>query len=154
MKKTSAKELYALLLVMASFLALILEVISRYILGSSIEWSDEIARLLLIWMTFTGIGLAILERKEIFVQTIRQKLSEKANKNLRISLDLLAIAFNLFLLIFGLQMTHFSWGMKSESLALPFSFFYAAIPAGSIIALFFLVKRIRETWGQPLEEKK
>lgn len=149
MKKMSTKDLYALLVIMASFLVLILEVFSRYVFHSSLEWSDEIARLLLIWITFTGMGMAILEKKEIFVRTFRQKLSPKVKDLWHLSLNLLGMAFNIFLILFGLQMTQFSWGMQTESLELPFSFFYAAIPAGSIISLFYLSQRIREICRKP-----
>ncbi len=149
MKKIGTKEYYAVLVIISSFLVLILEVISRYLLGSSLEWSDEIARLLLIWMTFTGMGLAILERKEIFVRTFRQRLSAKGRRLWQASLELLALGFNVFLLLFGLQMTHFSWGMKTESLELPFSFFYASIPAGALVSIVYLVYRLRKPGPEP-----
>jgi TRAP-type C4-dicarboxylate transport system permease small subunit len=137
------KEYYALILVMASFLILIAEVFLRYVIGSSMEWTDEISRLLLVWMTFTGIGLVILERKEIFAQVFTQKLSPQAQKIWARVIDLLILTFNIFLVIFGLQMTHFSWDIKTESLELPFSFFYVSIPFGAILAVYYLVKRFR-----------
>ena len=91
------KEYYALILVMASFLILIAEVFLRYVIGSSMEWTDEISRLLLVWMTFTGIGLVILERKEIFAQVFTQKLSPQAKKNLvPASIDLLVLGLQHF----------------------------------------------------------
>lgn len=149
MKKIGIKEYYSVLVIISSFLVLILEVISRYLLGSSLEWSDEIARLLLIWMTFTGMGLAILERKEIFVRTFRQRLSAKGRRLWQASLELLALGFNIFLLLFGLYMTHFSWGMRTESLELPFGIFYASIPAGAIVSIIYLVYRLRRPGPEP-----
>jgi TRAP-type C4-dicarboxylate transport system permease small subunit len=137
------KEYYALILVMASFLILIAEVFLRYVVGSSMEWTDEISRLLLVWMTFTGIGLVILERKEIFAQVFTQKLSPQARKIWSWFIDLLVLVFNIFLVIFGLQMTHFSWDIKTESLELPFSYFYVSIPLGAILAVYYLIRRLR-----------
>lgn len=152
--KNGIKEYCALVLVMASFLVLMAEVLLRYAIGSSLEWTDEISRFLLVWMTFTGIGLVIRERKEMFVQAFSQKLSTKAKKYWSILIDMVFLAFNIFLFVYGLQMTHFSWDIKSESLDLPFSFFYVSIPLGAIIATFFLGKRIRENWhGQGRNEK-
>jgi TRAP-type C4-dicarboxylate transport system permease small subunit len=147
-------QFYALLVILASFLVLLLEVVSRYVFGSSLEWSDEIARLLLVWITFTGAGMAIRERREIFVQTFRTKLSAKGKKYSQVFLDLLVLAFNLFLLLFGLRMIQFSWDIQTESLEIPFSFFYAAIPLGSILSLFFLGKRLRDTLRGPLQGGK
>ncbi len=140
--KAGLKEYYALLLVMASFVVLIAEVLLRYVLGSSMEWTDEISRLLLVWMTFTGIGLVIRERKEIFAQVFTQKLSAQGKKRWATSIDILALAFNVFLIIFGLQMTLFSWDIKTESMDLPFSYFYISIPIGAFLAAVYLTKRI------------
>jgi len=137
------KEYCALILVMASFLILIAEVFLRYVIGSSMEWSDEISRLLLVWMTFTGIGLVILERKEIFAQVFTHKFSPQAKKNWSRFIDFLVLAFNIFLVIFGLQMTHFSWDIRTESLELPFSYFYISIPLGAILAVYYLIRRLR-----------
>ena len=145
--KTGLKEWYALVLVMASFGVLMAEVLLRYLIGSSMEWTDEISRLLLVWMTFTGIGLVILERKEIFARVFTQKLSPRTKNIWSLFIDLLVFGFNIFLVFFGLQMTHFSWDMKSESLELPFSFFYFSIPLGAILAAFYLAKRIRRGWA-------
>jgi len=142
-RNSGLKEYYALILVMASFLILIAEVLLRYVIGSSMEWTDEISRLLLVWMTFTGIGLVILERKEIFAQVFTQKLSPQARKTWSRFLDFLVLTFNIFLVIFGLQMTHFSWDIKTESLELPFSCFYVSIPLGAILAVYYLIKRLR-----------
>ncbi len=141
--RPGVKEYYALLLVMASFGVLIFEVLLRYVFGSSMEWTDEISRLLLVWMTFTGIGLVILEKKEIFAQVFTQKLSPQARKNWSRFIDLLVLAFNIFLVIFGLQMTHFSWDIKTESLELPFSYFYVSIPLGAALAVYYVVRRMR-----------
>jgi TRAP-type C4-dicarboxylate transport system permease small subunit len=145
--KPGSKEYYALLLVMASFGVLMTEVLFRYVLGSSMEWTDEISRLLLVWMTFTGIGLVMLERKEIFAQVFTQKLSPRLKNLWSLFIDLLVFGFNIFLVIFGLQMTHFSWDMKTESLGLPFSYFYVSIPLGAILAIFYVGKRIRTGWS-------
>ncbi len=150
--KPGVKEYYALFLVMGSFAVLILEVFLRYVVGSSMEWTDEISRLLLVWMTFTGIGLVILERKEIFAQVFTQRLSPRARKNWSRFLDLLVLAFNIFLVIFGVQMTHFSWDIKTESMEFPFSYFYVSIPIGAALAVYCLAKRLRN--GENEEGRK
>jgi TRAP-type transport system small permease protein len=145
--KTGWREYYALLLAMASFVVIMAEVVLRYVIGSSMEWTDEISRLLLVWMTFSGIGLVIREKKEIFAQVFSQKLSSRAKNLWSFLIDLLVFAFNLFLVIYGIQMTHFSWDIRSESLELPFSYFYVSIPFGALLALFYLGQRIRKNWA-------
>jgi TRAP-type C4-dicarboxylate transport system permease small subunit len=152
--KAGLKEYYALLLVMTSFGVLIAEVLLRYVFGSSMEWTDEVSRLLLVWMTFTGIGLVIRERKEIFAQVFTQNLSAQRKKCWSVVIDILALGFNIFLIIFGLQMTLFSWDIKTESLDLPFSYFYISIPVGAFLAAVYLWNRIWNSRIRPGSAEK
>ena len=141
--KNGLKEYYAVVLVAGSFLVLIVEVVFRYFLGGSLEWTDEISRILLVWMTFTGMGFVIRDKKEIVCEAFGQKLSERTQKYWSLGLNLLSAGFIVFLFIFGIKMTLFSWEIKTESLELPFSFFYVSIPVGCILMLYFLGKRIK-----------
>jgi TRAP-type transport system small permease protein len=143
-KKNGLKEYYALILVAGSFLILIAEVVFRYLLGGSLEWTDEISRILLVWMTFTGMGFVIRDKKEIVCEAFGQKLPNRVQRYWSLGLDILGAVFILFLFIYGIKMTLFSWEIKTESLELPFSFFYVSIPAGCILMFYFLGKRIKE----------
>jgi TRAP-type C4-dicarboxylate transport system permease small subunit len=142
-EKNGMKEILAMLLVLGSFAVLMGEVFCRYLWGFSIEWADEVSRLLLVWITFGGIALAIREHREIFVTTIRLRLSEAAKRKWFAFLNLLGLAFNLFLLTFGLQMVFFAWTIQTESLGLPYSFFYLSLPVGSAGAIYYFIRRIR-----------
>ena len=142
-RKNGLKEYYALILVAGSFLILIVEVVFRYFLGGSLEWTDEISRILLVWMTFTGMGFVIRDKKEIVCEAFGQKLPKQVQRYWSLGLDILGAAFVLFLFFYGIKMTLFSWEIKTESLELPFSFFYVSIPVGCILMLYFLGKRIK-----------
>ncbi len=152
-KRYGFKEYYALLLVMGSFLILIVEVVFRYILGSSMEWTDEISRILLVWMTFTGMGWVIRDRKEIVCEAFGQKMSARVQKYWSLGIDLLVFAFNVFLLVYGIKMTRFSWDIRTESLDLPFSLFYVSIPIGCLLSVFMLGKRIKQNVGSEGERR-
>ena len=138
------KEYYALLLVMGSFLILIVEVVFRYLLGSSMEWTDEISRILLVWMTFTGMGWVIRDKKEIICHAFGQKLPRQVQRYWSLGVDILVLVFNFFLLVYGIKMTGFSLEIHTESLELPFSLFYVSIPIGCIATIFMLWKRIKK----------
>jgi TRAP-type C4-dicarboxylate transport system permease small subunit len=141
--RSGLKEYFALVLVLGSFLILIMEVVFRYLLGSSLEWTDEISRILLVWMTFTGMGFVIRDRKEIVCEAFGQKLPKRVQKYWSLGVDILVAAFTLFLFVYGIKMTLFSWEIKTESMELPFSFFYISIPIGCLLMLYFLGRRIK-----------
>ena len=152
-KRNGFKEYYALLLVMGSFLILIVEVVFRYILGSSMEWTDEVSRILLVWMTFSGMAWVIRDRKEIICEAFGGKLPVRVQRYWALGVDILVAAFNLFLLVYGIKMTRFSWDIHTESLELPFSLFYVSIPIGSLLSAWMLWKRIKKNVGDGGERR-
>jgi len=137
------KEYFALVLVMGSFLILISEVVFRYLLESSLEWTDEISRILLVWMTFAGMGFVIRDKKEIVCEAFGQKLPKRVQRYWSLGVDILVATFTLFLFTYGIRMTLFSWDIKTESMEFPFSYFYVSIPVGCLPILYFLGKRIK-----------
>ena len=97
--RSGLKEYYAIVMVAGSFLILIAEVVFRYLLGGSLEWTDEISRILLVWMTFTGMGFVIRDKKEIVCEAFGQKLPKRVQRYWSLGLDILGAAFILFLFI-------------------------------------------------------
>ncbi|MGQ9648407.1 MAG: TRAP transporter small permease [Thermodesulfobacteriota bacterium] len=146
------KEYFALVLVLGSFLILMLEVVFRYFLGSSLDWTDEISRILLVWMSFSGMGFVIRDKKEIVCEAFGQKLPKRMQRYWSLGIDILVAAFTLFLFAYGIRMTLFSWDIKTESMEFPFSYFYGSIPVGCLLMLYFLGKRIKADISR--EEKK
>ena len=152
-RRNGFKEYYALLLVMGSFLILIAEVVFRYLLGGSLEWTDEVSRVLLVWMSFTGMGFVVRDRKEIVCEAFGQKMSKRMQRYWSLGLDILGAVFTLFLFAYGIKMTFFAWEIKTESLELPFSFFYVSIPLGCLLMFYFLGRRIKENVSRGAKKK-
>ena len=98
-------------------------------------------RVLLVWMSFIGMGFAVRDKKEIVCEAFVQKMTKRAQRCWALGVDILVAAFTLFLLLYGIKMTFFSWDIRTESMELPFSFFYISIPVGCLLMLFFLAKR-------------
>ncbi len=142
-QRNGVKEYFALVLVMGSFLILFTEVVFRYLLGSSLEWTDEISRILLVWMSFAGMGFAVRDRKEIVCEAFGQKLPKGVQRYWALGVDILVTAFTVFLFIYGIEMTRFSRDIRTESMELPFSYFYISIPFGCLLMLYFLATRIK-----------
>lgn len=70
-----------------------LQFFSRYVLNDSIGWTEEIARYLLIGVTFVGAGLAVRKNSHIAVEFFYRYLPGAWGRALSTLVDLLRIVF-------------------------------------------------------------
>jgi TRAP-type C4-dicarboxylate transport system permease small subunit len=68
-------------------------------LGQSLAWYDEVASVLLAWLTFYGAALASVKRAHIGCPEVVEKMPWRARRIANIAAQLLVIAF--FLLLGG-----------------------------------------------------
>jgi TRAP-type transport system small permease protein len=92
--------------VMALMVLLALEVITGVVfraVGSSLVWYDEVASVMLAWLTFYGSALASVKRAHIGCPELVQKMPPGWQRMLGIAAQLLVIAFFALLGWAGLQ---------------------------------------------------
>ncbi len=70
-----------------------LQFFTRYVLNSSLGWTEEIARYLLIAVTFIGAVMAVRKESHIAVELLYRYLPRRLRFVLQIAIDLVAIAF-------------------------------------------------------------
>ncbi|MFO1035925.1 MAG: TRAP transporter small permease [Geminicoccaceae bacterium] len=70
-----------------------LQFFSRYVLNSSIGWTEEIARYLLIAVTFVGSVMAVRKRSHIAVEVVQRWLGPRGEARRRLAVDVIAAAF-------------------------------------------------------------
>src|SRR5258708_18859271 len=70
-----------------------LQVFSRYVLNSSFAWTEEIARYLLIAVTFVGGGIAVRKNSHIHVEILYVLLPKLGGRILATVVDVLRIGF-------------------------------------------------------------
>src|SRR5690554_1710362 len=65
------------LMVSVSVTATLLQVFCRYVLNSSLNWPEELSRILLIWIVFLGSGVAVFRKEHASLGLVVDKLPEK-----------------------------------------------------------------------------
>lgn len=102
----------------------------RYLTNDSIVWAEEVARYLMIWMTFLSAGLALRGGMLVAVSHLHSRLPPV----LRFAARLLILAL---LLIFFLWMIYAGWDYLNRmgrqltpATRVSFSYIYYAMPVG------------------------
>ncbi|MGG0716249.1 TRAP transporter small permease [Robertmurraya massiliosenegalensis] len=123
---------------------IVLQVIFRYILESSLPWSEEISRYLMVYIVFFGAALSLRYRQMIAIEFIGERLPKGIRKYLNIFVLVICIVFFSVLFKVGLDITQQVHMQLAASTRIPMSIPYAAIPIGALLLLFNSVGVILE----------
>ena len=123
---------------------LILQVFCRYALGSSLSWSEELSRYLMIWTAMLG-AVAVLDGAEfVAFRWIVNLLGPVQQKAVQMLTILASIAFLCLMVYVGTKLAIHNMKQLSPALYMPIGWVYAALPAGAIlIALRLAVEMLR-----------
>lgn len=134
------------LLVSLIFIILLvfLQVLSRYIFNFSVGWTAELARYLLIWITWISTSYAIRHREHIRVDTLVKSFPLPVQKIIEVIVILLWSIFALVMAMVGteivmdIQMVN----QKTSTLNLPMWVVYLIIPIGGFLMLIRLIQQL------------
>ncbi len=142
---------------MAALIGVItLQIVSR-VLFSAVGWTEEVARFLLVWITFLAGTLAFQRGRHIAVTFVVDALPGRLRQIARIAALLIVLAFMITLIVIGYRYMQVQSFQKSASLRLSMTYVYAVMPiCAAIMAWYALVDIIEllingET-SQPQEE--
>lgn len=121
------------------------QVFFRYALNNSIFWSEELARFLLVWLTFLGASVAYYRGAHAGVDFLYKRTGLGSRRAMNILVYLLSLAFFLVMVAYGWQFAHFIRLQVSAALSLPKWIPHSIIPlSGAILALHSL----NFLWGE------
>lgn len=128
--------LIALLLAMASII--FANVVLRYTTGDSIVWAEEVARHMMIGVTFLGAGLVMRFGGHVAIDNLHRAVGTTVAKILRITVLLGIAAFCVFMTVAS---SNYVWMTRFQTTAatdIPISFIYASMPLGFVLVLIHL----------------
>ena len=138
------KWLRMVLLVLVSGIvaATILQIVARFILMVSIPWTDELARYLMIWAAFVGLGVAYRKKELIAVGYFREKLSPHLLRVAVLVSDLLCSVFSIVIVVYGFKLCLLNAGQVSPSMRISLGIIYGIIPLGCLVFLLFAFESV------------
>lgn len=119
-----------------------LQVFMRYIIGSSLVWSEELARYAFIWLIYIGISYGVKKQRHLKVDAFALLFKEKGK-------TILGICANLSFLAFSVLLTYYSFRVVgqmvrvSPAMKLPMEWVYAAPMIGLFLTSIRLIQNMR-----------
>ncbi len=128
--KTAAFVLGLMLVVIT--LILFINAMARYFVGIAIVGGEELARCLMVWMTFLGSYLLVRTQGHIAIDVLSLVLGPQVQNTLKILISVLGVVISAYFFWLGLELTTriFGSGQRMSSLPLARGWFYLAVPVG------------------------
>ena len=127
----------------------VLQIFFRYVVKSSLSWSEECMRYMHVWITTIGGSLCYYEGMfttiNDFYDAIRKK-STIGGKILLVLQYLLAVVFYAVLLYFGTRHCINSWVKISSTTRISLGVIYLCLPLSGFFGLCFSAGKFPEIW--------
>lgn len=124
------------------------QVIFRYFIGNSLDWIEEVSRILLIWLTYIGAAVALKRKGHIAVDAFLGFFPESFRRIADIITSILIIAFSAFLCVQGITFALLSERTIFPALQVPVSWQYLGLPVGCLLMVVYgsvhLVASVRQ----------
>ena len=122
--------------------SMILGVFFRFVLNSSLGWTDEVSALLLAVMMFLVAGIGFHERLHIGVGVLIERLPSLGQKVLDVVLHLISGAFFVLVAYEGAKVAQSGMAMTLATIRIPRGVFFYAMPIGGAFAAMVCINNI------------
>lgn len=142
-KLNSIVRFIVIILLGVMVVAVFLQVLFRFFLDQPLAWTEELARYVLIWITFLGSAYAMAIKAHIGTEYIQKYLSPLLNKVLLGVAAVLSILFFLVMVQQGYLLSARSMTQTSPTLLVPMGYVYMVIPISGVL---LIMNVIHVTW--------
>ena len=109
------------------------QVFARYALNHSLFWSEELARVLLIWLTFLGATSAYYRGAHPGVDALVSRVGPRLQRRIRPLVHLAGMVLFGVMLVYGIEFAYFVRLQITPALGLPKWIPMAVVPLSSLI---------------------
>lgn len=135
-------ETLALTLLGAIVVLVVLQVVARYVLRLSLPWPEELARFLLIWLTFAGAIVGTWHGAHFRVDVVSGRLPAPARRVLSAALHVL-VCVTLGVFVWqGVELTRLTGYMRSTTMELSMAWVYGVLPVAGVFMLAWYLREV------------
>lgn len=119
--------------------SLILQIFFRYVIGSSLVWSEELALFLFTWVVLLAGSLGVRERYHVRLTLFCDMLPGHGRRILDLVIHLISGTFGGLMLVSGYRYLDSTLGQVSAAVRYPIEYLHLAAPVcGALIVLHTL----------------
>jgi TRAP-type C4-dicarboxylate transport system permease small subunit len=114
----------------------------RYLLGSPLVWSEELARYIFVWVCFLGWLMALARNDHIVITMVRDRLGAAGRTAVLVLAEVASIVLVAVLLWQGWALAVRNLTVTTVTLPFPFAVVYAIVPVAAAVIILFALTRL------------
>jgi len=134
------EEIIASVLLVLTLVVLFVGIVFRYALNDPLVWTEELARFCSTWIIFLGAAACFKRGGHIGIDVVVRLLPPTLRRRTALLVNWLMVGILAVLVIRGFQYTSKSFVMHTTVLQIPFGFWNAAVPVGSLLMMVRLLQ--------------
>ena len=135
-------KLLGLTLIGAMTLVILYQVFMRYVLNDPPTWSEEIARFMMVWMTFLVAPIAYRHGMNVAIETLSSRIGGRIQWALQLVLNALILYFMVRYAGEGIGLAERGLKSKAFTIDVKLFWFYLIVPAGFCLLAVVSVENI------------
>lgn len=152
------KKLDRLTQIISIFVAIILafcvglifiQVVRRYVFGSVFRWAEEIARYLVVWVTFLGAVLCLKYGEHTRIEVFINLFPHKIKKSIEVFDYVMCLGFMMLLGYHSIQLLHINGAFRSAASNTPMYMVYSCILVSGILMIPYFAVLIYQKIKEP-----
>jgi TRAP-type C4-dicarboxylate transport system permease small subunit len=128
------------------------QVFSRFVLGVTPSWIQELSLLLMVWLGFLGIALGFQDHSHIKITLLENRMPLKMKRVVQLFHRLLAMLFGLFMVMEGTKFANSMSTSYIPGLKIPSAVLYFAVPISGILIVIYIIAEILGMWRPVVNE--
>lgn len=121
-------------------------VFGRYVLNATPTWVEQLALLLVCYITYLGAAVGIHENTHLGVTVFRDMMGLRVGNILKLLIDIVLATFGLVMMIASIELVKFGWSTLLPMLNIPESFrSLSAALCGGLVFVFAGLRAVFRT---------
>ncbi|MDR7869693.1 MAG: TRAP transporter small permease [Tissierellaceae bacterium] len=147
------EEIVLILLMVAMTISVVTQVFSRTVLNVSPSWTEEVARYMLVWITFIGASLGVKRGAHMGVEAFTMILPKKVQKIVQAVTLLICAGFTAVTCVNSISILQLQMatGQVSAAIQLPMWIPYSGVTIGMLLMTIRFLETFVNTVKNPEE---
>ncbi len=134
------EEIIIIILLGAMVINVTLGVFCRYVLNSSLSWTEELARYFMVWFAYIGMALAFKDESHVSVTFIVSKFPLYLRHITKLIVYALVLCFLVVLFVQSISLLKIVSIQTSPSVQIPMIYPYFSVTVGALLMMIEVIK--------------